>query len=52
MKSRMYKRKYNYTKTKNGNKFWFKNGLYHREKDLPAIIWSNGDMDWCRVLSL
>ena len=29
----------------NGAKFWYKNGLYHRE-DGPAIEWNNGDKVW------
>jgi len=45
MKSRIDKRKYNYIKTKNGNKFWYKNDILHREKDLPAMVYNNGDKD-------
>jgi hypothetical protein len=29
----------------NGDKFWFRNGKYHRE-DGPAIEYSNGDKEW------
>lgn len=28
-----------------GNK-WYYNGSYHRENDLPAVIWDNGDQEW------
>ena len=28
---------------KSGNKFWYKDGLLHRNDDLPAIEWANGD---------
>lgn len=27
---------------KNGSKEWYKNGLLHRDNDLPAIIQANG----------
>jgi hypothetical protein len=26
--------------------FWYKNGDYHRDKDLPAIIHNDGRMSW------
>jgi len=29
-----------------GNQFWYKNGLKHRDNDLPAIICSNGTQEW------
>lgn len=32
-------------KIKNGNKFWLKHGLLHRE-DGPAIEWANGLLEW------
>jgi hypothetical protein len=32
--------------SKNGNKFWFKDGLLHRDNDLPAVILNNGDKEW------
>lgn len=25
---------------------WKKNGLFHRERDLAAIIWANGHKEW------
>ena len=31
---------------KNGDQYWYKNGLYHRDNDLPAIIFSDGDQYW------
>jgi len=45
-KSRIDKRKYKFDNNEYNSKFWIKDGKYHREKDKPAIIWSNGDMDW------
>ena len=27
-----------------GTKFWFKNGKKHRDNNLPALIWYNGDV--------
>lgn len=30
----------------NGNTTWFKNGLKHRDDDLPAIEWLNGTREW------
>ena len=32
--------------TPSGEKFYFKNKKFHREKDLPAVIRRNGDMRW------
>ena len=29
-----------------GNKFWFQNGKFHRDGDLPAIEWASGDKEW------
>lgn len=29
-----------------GNKFWYKNGEYHRDNDLPAMIWEDGVKEW------
>ena len=29
-----------------GNKFWYKNGKLHRDGDLPAIEWANGEKCW------
>jgi hypothetical protein len=31
---------------KNGNQYWYKNGKYHRDNDLPALIRVNGDQLW------
>ena len=28
------------------NKKWFTDGKLHRDNDLPAIIWNNGDKEW------
>src|SRR3990167_3422820 len=30
----------------NGTQKWRKNGLLHRENDLPACIWANGMNEW------
>jgi hypothetical protein len=30
----------------NGTETWYKNGLLHRENDLPAIIWATGTKFW------
>jgi len=45
-KSRFDKTEYTFEKYTSGNKYWYKNGLYHREKDLPAVIYSDRDMYW------
>ena len=29
-------------------KIWYKNGKLHRDNDLPAIEYSNGDKVWCK----
>jgi antitoxin component YwqK of YwqJK toxin-antitoxin module len=29
-----------------GNQYWYKNGLKHRENDLPAIIYNDGTQIW------
>jgi hypothetical protein len=31
-----------------GKQEWYRNGLIHRDNDLPAIILSNGDQIWCK----
>ena len=31
---------------KYGNQYWYKNGLRHRDNDLPAVIMSNGYRSW------
>jgi len=46
MKSRIDKTKYLFNESLIGTMFWYKNGKRHREKDLPAIIYYNGDMYW------
>lgn len=45
MKSRIDKSVYKYTKFIDVNIFT-RNGKYHREKDLPAVIYTNGTMCW------
>jgi hypothetical protein len=30
----------------NGNRYWYKNGEFHRDNDLAAIIFSNGNKYW------
>ena len=32
----------------NGNRFWYKNNLKHRDGDKPAVIMDNGDSYWFR----
>ena len=46
MKSRIDKTKYTFDKYKSGNKYWYKNDLRHRDRDLPAIIYRDGYMTW------
>jgi len=46
MKYRIDKTEYTFDKNSTGNNYWYKNGNYHRDKDLPAIIWYDGDMFW------
>ena len=46
MKSRIDKTEYTFETHSTGTMAWFKNGMYHREKDLPAIIYSSGYMYW------
>ena len=29
-----------------GDKYWYKNGVKHRDNDLPAGIWRNGNQYW------
>jgi hypothetical protein len=31
---------------KNGDQYWYKNGVIHRDHDLPAVIYSNGSQYW------
>jgi hypothetical protein len=45
-KSRIDKTEYTFDKFSSGNRYWLKNNNYHRENDLPAIIWYDGDMAW------
>lgn len=33
-------------KDKLGTIRWYKNGLLHRDNDLPAVIWSDGTQEW------
>jgi hypothetical protein len=46
MKSRIDKTEYSFFIDKYDNMFWYKNGDYHRDKDLPAIIWCDGYLSW------
>jgi len=50
MKSRIDKRNYIYMINKYKNRWyrksWYKNDILHRDKDLPAFVWDNGDMEW------
>jgi len=46
MKSRIDKTEYTFSKSPLGTMYWFKNGLYHRDNDLPAIIYNTGTMYW------
>jgi len=46
MKSRIDKIEYKFKKYLGGTIFWYKNGLSHRENDLPAIIYNTGTMAW------
>jgi hypothetical protein len=45
MKSRIAKTEYTFETHSTGTMAWFKNGMYHRDNDLPAIILS-GNMYW------
>ena len=38
-----YSIKYN-----NGTKYWYKDGLHHRDGDNPAIIYADGAKFWCK----
>ena len=31
---------------KNGDQYWYLNGVLHRDHDLPAVIYANGDQFW------
>jgi len=46
MKSRIDKTEYKFKKYLGGTMYWYKNGVFHRENDKPAIIWNNGTMSW------
>jgi len=46
MKSRIDKTEYKFEKYRGGSMFWYKNDDYHRENDLPAIIYNTGTMAW------
>ena len=35
-----------YRTTQNGAQYWYKNGLHHRDNDLPASIYSSGTQMW------
>ena len=32
--------------TVSGSQIWYQNGKCHRDGDLPASIWGNGDQEW------
>jgi hypothetical protein len=44
--SRIDKSKYLYVRYPNAGSAFFKNNQFHRERDLPAVIWDNGNMVW------
>jgi hypothetical protein len=46
MKSRIDKTEYRFEITKDLDMIWYKNNSYHREKDLPAIIYNNSIRVW------
>lgn len=47
MKSRINKLLYKYfVDGQDYSQVWTKNGRYHRDRNLPAIISDNGDMWW------
>ena len=48
MKSRIDKTEYSFFIDKYDNMSWYKNSKYHRDNDLPAIIWNDGTMAWCK----
>ena len=48
MKSRIDKTIYKFEINEYNSKFWYKNGLNHRDNDKPAIIYHNGGMEWCK----
>jgi len=45
-KSRIDKTEYSFFIDHYNNKYWFKNGLRHRDNDLPAMVYNNGNMFW------
>jgi len=47
-KSRINKTEYSFNKSAIGTMSWLKNNQFHRERDLPATIHTNGDMFWYR----
>jgi len=46
LKSRIDKTEYSFFINEYNSKFWYKNGLSHRENDKPAMVYRNGDMYW------
>jgi hypothetical protein len=46
MKSRINKTEYRFAKYLSGTMDWHRNGKYHRDKDLPAVIHNTGAMSW------
>jgi len=45
-KSRIDKTEHTFEKYPGGTMVWYKNKSYHRENDLPAIIYIDGSMSW------
>ena len=31
-----------------GYQMWYQNGQLHRDGDQPAVIWANGNKEWCQ----
>ena len=46
MKSRIVKTEYSFFIDDYNNKYWYKHGMYHRDRDLPALIFNDGSMYW------
>ena len=46
MKSRIDKTEYSFFIDDYNGKYWCKNGMYHRDRDLPALIFNDGSMYW------
>ena len=48
MKSRINKSKYRLEIINNYGRYYLKNNDFHREKDLPAVIWEDGSKFWLK----